>query len=505
MKNRHPDLTRRSLLTGLLAAGAGTALAAPPGVSLRPMPRPGLDSAAARAVRAEGVARLVAEAGLGGKVSMAVADARTGEVLEVFNPLLPLPPASTAKAITALYALETLGADHRFRTRLIADGVVAGGRLRGDLILAGEGDPTLGTDDLGLLAARLKEAGIFEVTGRLRTYDAGWPEIRSIDAGQPDHVGYSPAVSGLNLNFNRVHFEWKRAQGGAWETTMQARGRKYRPAVQTARMEVADRSAPVYTYSGQGGIDRWSVARGALGNGGARWLPVRRPQAYAAETFAALARSHGIALRPGTPIARLPQGGAVLAAVDSAPLAEVLEGMLRYSTNITAECVGMAASTRRGGQPPRGLAASGDQMAEWLAARSGTGAKRFVDHSGLGGASRISARQMVEALRRLTPETGLKPLLREIDMRDAQGRKVAGSLIGIRAKTGTLNFVSSLAGFVDLPGGRELCFAVICADTERRDALSRAERDRPDGNRAWVRRARALHMAMIDRWARVHG
>lgn len=504
MKRCPPDPTRRLLLGGLLSTGATAALGQGIGTSLRPMPRPGPNSPAARALRASGVADLVAKAGLTGKVGMAVADARTGEVLEVHNPLLRLPPASTAKAITALYALEHLGADHRYRTHLLATGPVTGGRVLGDLILAGSGDPTLDTDRLGALAAQLKEAGIFEVTGRLHTYDGGWPTIRSIDAGQPDHVGYSPSVAGLNLNFNRVHFEWRRAQGDGWNITMQARGRKYRPGVETARMEVIDRPAPVYAYSSQGGVDRWSVARSALGKEGARWLPVRRPEAYAAETFTSLARSYGIVLKPGRALNALPAGATPLASVDSAPLAEILKGMLRYSTNITAECLGLSSGALRTGSVPRGLTASGGEMAAWLAERTGASKARFVDHSGLGGNSRISARDMVEGLRQLAPQTGLKPLLREIELRDAQGRKISGSPVRIHAKTGTLNFVSSLAGFVDLPSGRELCFTVICADTPRRDALPKAQRERPDGNRAWVRRARNLHMAMIRRWAQLY-
>ncbi len=44
--------------------------------------------------------------------------------------------------------------------------------------------------------------------------------------------GYNPAVSGLNLNFNRVYFEWKRAQGG-YQLGMDARGAKERPRAYT--------------------------------------------------------------------------------------------------------------------------------------------------------------------------------------------------------------------------------------------------------------------------------
>jgi D-alanyl-D-alanine carboxypeptidase/D-alanyl-D-alanine-endopeptidase (penicillin-binding protein 4) len=505
MTDRSPDLTRRLLLAGLIAGGAQAALAAPPTVSLRPLPRPGLDSAGARAVRVSGLEDLVAAARLSGKIGCVVADARSGAVLEVMNPVLPLPPASTAKAITALYALDALGAGHRFRTRLIADGPVEAGRLKGDLILAGGGDPTLDTDALGDLAGALKRTGIFEVTGRLLTHDAGWPDVRSIDPGQPDHLGYSPAISGLNLNYNRVHFEWRRGQGGAWALSMEARGQRFRPAVQTARIEIARRAAPVFTYSGQGGVDRWSVAEGALGNGGARWLPVRRPEAYAAETFASLARSHGIVLRPGGAVARLPAGAQVLASQDSLALAEILRAMLRYSTNITAECVGLAASARLEGEAPGSLAASGRGMSGWLEARAKAHQARFVDHSGLGDASRISAGEMVRSLVQLAPDAGLKPLLREVGMRDAKGRPMEGYPATISAKTGTLNFVSTLAGFVDMKNGRELAFTIFCADMERRDALSREERERPEGSRAWIGRARKLQFELIDRWAGLYG
>jgi D-alanyl-D-alanine carboxypeptidase/D-alanyl-D-alanine-endopeptidase (penicillin-binding protein 4) len=57
-----------------------------------------------------------------GRVGCAVADAATGEMLEVFNALYPLPPASVAKAVTTAYGLDRLGPDYRFRTTLLADG-----------------------------------------------------------------------------------------------------------------------------------------------------------------------------------------------------------------------------------------------------------------------------------------------------------------------------------------------------------------------------------------------
>ena len=79
---------------------------------------------------------------------------------------------------------------------------------------------------------------------------------------------------------------------------MDARTASFSPRVATASMKVVDRSMPVYTYSQGDGVDEWTVARAALGSGGARWLPVRRPDLYAAEVFQTLARTHGIVLEP---------------------------------------------------------------------------------------------------------------------------------------------------------------------------------------------------------------
>ena len=83
---------------------------------------------------------------------------------------------------------------------------------------------------------------------------ANQAQVARIDRKQPDHAGYNPAVSGLSLNYNRVHFEWKRSASG-YVTTMDARTNKYRPAVSVAKMKVSNRDLPVYTYKAVGKKD----------------------------------------------------------------------------------------------------------------------------------------------------------------------------------------------------------------------------------------------------------
>lgn len=445
---------------------------------------------------------LIAQAGLGGKISFVVADAHTGRVLEAHSPLLALPPASVAKAITAAYGISALGLEHRFITDLVATGQVKAGVVQGDLVLLGGGDPTLDTNSLAEMALALKAKGITGVTGDFVVDGTALPYQNVIDPDQPDHVGYNPAISGVNLNFNRVHFEWKR-EGAGFGVSMEARSDRHRPSVRMAQMQVIDRDLPVYTYRDAHGVDSWTVARGALGNGGARWLPVRRPDLYAGEVFQSLARAQGIRL-PAPKVSTGRAKGAVVVTHHSRPLAEVVRGMLKYSTNLTAEVIGLTASQARGAGPAT-LAQSGNMMSDWM--QSALGAKRavFLNHSGLSDQSRVSASDMVRALVNAGATDYLIELMKNITPKDREGRPDKAAPYAIRAKTGTLNFVSSLAGYLTAPDGTRLAFAIFTADMDRRAAIARADRERPRGAKGWSRRSRWLQHQLLARWAMTYG
>ena len=493
------EISRRFFLSGLVAGVSTSAWANPPASSLRPRLRPqGLARAAA-----PGAGELIRASGVSGEVGFAVADARTGLMLEAHGADTGLPPASVTKAITAMYGLETLGAGHRFETQLIAGGAVSGGILRGDIVLAGGGDPTLDTNALAGLAKALKQAGVREVKGRFLVWGGSLPYVRAIDPGQPDHVGYSPAISGLCLNYNRVYFEWKRGGDGAWRVSMDARSDRYRPEVSMARIRIVQRALPVYTYESRGDEDRWTVASGALGNGGGRWLPVRQPEIYAGEVFRTLARAHGIVLSAPQKTAQTPEGQ-VLARHQSGPLREIVEGMLRYSTNITAEMVGLAATRRRGVNATT-LAESGAEMSRWAASALDMRNAALVDHSGLGDASRMQAGEMAQALARSARRAELQPILKDIQLRDKDGNVKKNTRDSVRAKTGTLNFVSGLAGYLDTRDGSQLAFAVFVADTNLRRAIPDAEKERPKGARSWNRKAKGLQQRLIERWSLLYG
>ncbi|TKZ22404.1 D-alanyl-D-alanine carboxypeptidase/D-alanyl-D-alanine-endopeptidase [Shimia litoralis] len=495
MKNGY---SRRVFLGGFLASVSLPAWADAPTRSLRPVPRPG--SLGKRVVPNADV--LIQGSGLSGQVAFAVADFQSGQVLEGHQAATGLPPASVTKALTAMYALDVLGAAHRFTTTLVGTGTVSNGVLGGDLVLVGGGDPTLDTNALAAMAAKLKKAGVREVRGQFLVYGGALPSVRTIDPDQPDHVSYSPAISGLSLNFNRVHFEWKRSSNG-YAVAMDARSNKYRPAVTSSKIKVKPRDMPVYTYQNRANVDQWTVARGALGKGGARWLPVRNPELYAGDVFKTLARAHGIVLKKPKKTMNAP-AGRPLASHKSAALRDILRGMLKYSTNITAEMVGMAATKARG-VPVSSLASSAKAMNTWAAQSLGMTHAALVDHSGLGGASRVQAGELVKALSQAARRAELQPILKDIKLRDHKGNVKKNSPVKVQAKTGTLNFVSGLAGYIKAHDGTLLAFAIFAADTSARRALRAEDRERPKGARTWNRKAKGLQQRLIERWDTLYG
>ncbi len=190
-----------------------------------------------------------------------------------------------------------------------------------------------------------------------------------------------------------------------------------------------------------------------------------------------------------------PPQGREIGRVESDPLTEVLRDMLRFSTNLTAECVGLAASRQQS------LAASARAMNAWVRERFSVSCS-LADHSGLGGVSRITAGDMARILGTAHREgRGLKPLVRDVGMKDDKGKVMEGHPVKVLAKSGTLNFVSGLAGHISPPGGRELVFAIFTGDPARRDAVPVDLREEPEGGKAWTKRARALQAQLINRWA----
>ncbi|HIC66063.1 MAG TPA: peptidase S13, partial [Paracoccus sp.] len=357
--------SRRGLLAGIAALCLARTARAETPQAARPPARPLPDAA-----------QLIRASGLAGTTGYALVDPLQGRIMAEGGAAMPFSPASTMKAITALYALDRLGQTHRFRTRV----------LRADdmLILAGGGDPVLSSDDLDRLAADLVAAGA-ATPARFAVWGGALPQIEEIAPPQADWLAYNPALSGMILNFNRVYLNWRRADG-RMQMSLKARAERHSPRAYTITVAPGDQP-DLFSYRSEDGIEAWTVSRAAIAQPGSRWLPVRKPELYAGDVFQTLCRARGLVLpRPDT-IRMLPVAEEV-AALDSPPLITILRDMLYYSTNLTAEVVGLQAS----GAPD--TASSARAMQDWLATKGQGAGFQLRDHSGLSDDSRVTARGM---------------------------------------------------------------------------------------------------------------
>ena len=174
-------------------------------------------------------ASAIAGARLGATVGFAALDLDSGAVLASRDAGVPMTPASTLKIVTALYALDRLGPTHRFATRVLQDGDT--------LILAGGGDPLLDSDDLADLAARTARAWQGQPPARFLVWGGALPHVARLDPAQDDYLPYNPTLSGMILNFNRVHLDWRSGQ-----MQLQARGRRQSPRAYGITIAGADRA-----------------------------------------------------------------------------------------------------------------------------------------------------------------------------------------------------------------------------------------------------------------------
>ena len=188
----------------------------------------------------------------------------------------------------------------------------------------------------------------------------------------------------------------------------------------------------------------------------------------------------------------------------SEPLRDILQDMLKYSTNLTAEVVGLAATQARKGSVSS-IRSSAREMSYWAREELGMKGARLVDHSGLGSQSRLSAESMARALARVYGAGALKPILKNIALKDAKGRKDKNHPVKVAAKTGTLYFVSGLAGYMTAADGTEMAFAIFTADAKKRASLPKKLSDRPKGASSWNTRAKRLQQNLIERWGTVYG
>ncbi|MGQ0540010.1 MAG: D-alanyl-D-alanine carboxypeptidase/D-alanyl-D-alanine endopeptidase [Gemmatimonadaceae bacterium] len=420
-----------------------------------------------------------------GSWGIAVASLTRGDTLFSYRPDALMVPASVMKLYTTAVAYERLGPRHQLRTEILRTGPMSpDGTVYGDLVLRGGGDPALSWRYMGgdspaapaeLLAAHVAAAGIRRVRGNLIADETAF-DARRIPLGWPDRylsASYAPRISALSLNENMA-LVYLTPAGSRARADLVPPSATMR-VINQVRTVAGRRSRVAATQRDDSTI----VVSGTLGrSGGARAYSVMitHPALFAAGAFRSALAQRGIAIEGDVVVARAPNDCLPVATVASLPLAQLAAIMNGESVNHFAELLYHNAA--RSGDVAGSLDRANFALDSLLTFGAGVapGAVAAADGSGLSTLDRITPRSLAQLLgyaHRATwaadfhaslPVAGRTDLLR----RRMRQTPAAGNLHG---KTGTLNDVVSLGGYVRSANGELLAFAFIYNGLQRSAAL----------------------------------
>lgn len=431
---------------------------------------------------AEAVAQFCQSSDLAGAtVTIDVVEVATGRQVAAFQPTTAAIPASTQKLITTAVALDQLGPDFRFTTRLLTTGTLVDGTLQGDLYIVGDGDPSLGSpylaevpgfsDLLDRWLEAVRRAGIRRINGRV-IGDASCLGTDGTGSGWPwNDLGnyYGAGALGLNLHENFYFLDFlQRSREGSRPLLQGAR-----PQVQGLDWQNELRSGPpgsgdqAYIFAAP--FSQQAYVRGTIPVGNRRFTikgSVPDPPRFAARSLCQHLEDHNIpvALAPETDRTLGPrqQAGKVIDQYDSPPLRVLVARTNLRSNNLYAEAL-LRAVNRQASLPA--FARSGTEvLTDWLtAAGIPTAGLRLEDGSGLAPRNFLPASTLTALLRYQAGTAAWRSSLpvagRTGNLKNfLRGTAAEGRLA---AKSGSLAGVRAYAGYATRTDGTELAFAVL--------------------------------------------
>ncbi len=410
--------------------------------------------------------------------------AADGRVLFARDPDTRLAPASNAKILTALAALDTFGPTHRFATRILADRPLPADGVVGRLVVSGGGDPSLTSEQVWRLTADLARRGLRRVSGDLILDasvfdDQGWnPEW-----GTPSARAYHAPVAGLAANYGAFTVEAAPGAPGGPAIARIDPPTGYFDLVNRATTTKGKGRAIEVSRSGGSAGDR-VVVSGKIGAAAAPieiYRSVTDTVLYTGHLIRAQLAANGIIVDGAIRSGRAIPGDQLLMEFEGKPLGEIVRLFMKYSNNNIAESL-----VKSLGQHAAGTGSWATGIPALHAKLSALGVPgdgvRLVDGSGLARSNRVSPRALVEALRigagsfRYGPE-----LLAALPIAGRDGtlrRRASSTTDHVRAKTGLLTGATGLSGVVETRGAGRVYFSVLANGYANGDVAAMAAADR---------------------------
>jgi D-alanyl-D-alanine carboxypeptidase/D-alanyl-D-alanine-endopeptidase (penicillin-binding protein 4) len=448
-------------------------------------------AAAADAAVPRAITRAFLDAGVPmTSVAIVVAPTGAGTPLVSHQASRPMTPASVMKLVTTLAALEVLGRDYRFRTEAYLDGTLRDGTLDGNLVLKGHGDPKITVEQWQAFVAELRARGLLAIDGDLvldRSDFALPPHDPAAFDGEP-RKPYNVGADALLVNFKAVKFAFApNAAGTGVDVTMEPA----MPNVALGNTLTLDPAAPCDDWRdalGAAFIDRGATAAARFGGrypadcGAREWYVAlldhpHYVQGIFTAAFTAAGGRFAGAVREG----RAPAHAAPFATLESPPLYDIVRDVNKLSNNVMASELFLALAARTAPLPAT-YAKAEAAVKRWLAkAKMPMPELAIRNGSGLSRTDRISARSLARLLAAADASPARDEFASSLAVAAMDGTvekrfrngDVAGQAL---LKTGSLEGVRALAGYVIDAGGQRFIVVAIVNDphaARARDALDK--------------------------------
>lgn len=403
-------------------------------------------------------------------IAVYVKSMHTGELLYARNINKLLTPASTLKIMTAEAALIFLGAEYRFATQLLTDtATVKKGVLQGNLYIILNGDPSLTYYDLVELFVNLRSQQIRSISGNVyiddsaydkNLYGPGW------DVKDKEYC-YAAPISASIINHNCLSFQVVPSKSGRIAEVVTS-PRFFYPTIKntvltkTAKMQTCSVHFS-YNPSSMIAIDG-CMARGNFASGMS--YVVTDIHEYNRALFKSILDRLGVNVNGKVLFGRAPDNLSLIGQHTSQPLRLLINEMLKKSDNIIASALfkklGQLYMNQPGSWINGGIAVS--QILTKAAHLNSSGLK-ILDGSGLSAYNLISPTQLMQILEfafhhyptsyefiSALPIAGVDGTLKHRMLNIAHK---------VRAKTGTISGVVSLAGYTVSADKEPLAFVIM--------------------------------------------
>ncbi len=417
----------------------------------------------------------------GASWGFAVVDAASGKEIFARDAELSLVPASTMKLPVTAAALEYLGPERRFATRLMSSAAPSGGALKGDLYIVGGGDPSPGSELIREApalrtiydgwAGALKAAGVVSVEGSVMADDTLFESFQPGSWAWEDIGNYyaaRPSALTVNDNLYRIYFRPGAAPGERAEvlrTEPPMPGVVFENLMLTGTEGSGD-NGYVFAFPGQdSAVLRGTIPRGPVDFAIKAALP--DPALYAARALTESLAAAGVKVagRPGR--GKVPPSAYELASSTSAPLPEIVRALNKRSFNLYAELLlrHMGLQKYGKGAPEEGRKA----VSDFLAAQ-GLGDGFYVaDGCGLSRVNLVKAGAFARLLAAVREKPWFPAFFDSLPYpgdpdafghikRMGEGTPLEGAL---RVKSGSLRNVRGYAGYLKTKKGRTLAFCSV--------------------------------------------